>query len=265
MSNFSKLNRVKLHSFFLFLAASALLCSCGAYKQNIMFRTGDQSKVLQEKKIAESNYAIQKNDILELEVFTNLGDKIIDPNFESFKDSPNQTGLKATPPRYLVDNNGVAKLPILQEIKLEGLTVRAAEEMLQKEYAKQYQQPFVQLRVINKRVTVLGSPGGKVIPLVDENVRLSEILALAGGIGIDGKAKNIRILRGSEIYVADFSTVEGYLRDDMLIQSGDIVYVEPVRRPFVEALQSYGPLFSIITSMAAVTAILINSSRSNSN
>ena len=112
------------------------------------------------------------------------------------------------------------------------------------------------LRVINKRVTVLGALGGKVIPLANENIRLTEVLALAGGINTDAKARNIRILRGDEVVVADFSTVEGYLRDNILIQSGDIVYVEPVRRPFVEALQSYLPIASLAVSIATVVIIL---------
>jgi polysaccharide export outer membrane protein len=166
--------------------------------------------------------------------------------------------LKSEQQKYLVDKDGVAKLPLLQEIKLDGLTIRQAEEILQKEYAKQYQEPFVVLNVVNRRVTVLGSPGGKVIPLLDENIKLTEVLALAGGVSTDGKAANIRVLRGDQIFIADFSTIEGYLRDDMLIQSGDIIYVEPVRRPFLEALQSYGPLISIITSLGTLTVILVN-------
>ncbi|HEY0742651.1 MAG TPA: polysaccharide biosynthesis/export family protein [Chryseosolibacter sp.] len=256
---------MKVHLFFFFVVVSTLLCSCSSYKQNTMFRAGDNSKISQEKAIAESNYVIKKNDLLQLEVYTNQGDKIIDPNFESFKDSPNQSGLKVEPPKYLVDNNGVAKLPLLNEVKLEGLTVRAAEDLLQKEYAKQYQQPFVMLSVTNRRVTVLGAPGGKVIPLLDENVRLTEVLALAGGIGLEGKATNIRVLRGNQIFLANLSTLDGYLSDDMLIQSGDIIYVEQIRRPFLEALRSYGPVFSVLTSLAAVTVVIINSNRENSN
>jgi polysaccharide export outer membrane protein len=223
-----------------------------------MFRKNENSKITKEKQFAESNYLIQKNDVVTIEVFTNQGDKIIDPNLESFKDSPSQAGLKSEKQKYLVDKDGVAKLPLLQEIKLEGLTIRQAEEILQKEYAKQYQEPFVVLNVVNRRVTVLGSPGGKVIPLLDENIKLTEVLALAGGVSTDGKAANIRVLRGDQIFIADFSTIEGYLRDDMLIQSGDIIYVEPVRRPFLEALQSYGPLISIITSLGTLTVILVN-------
>jgi polysaccharide biosynthesis/export protein len=245
---------VKRLIYLLFFGA-IVLSSCSSYKQNIMFRTGDYSKLSQEKKRAESNYVIQKNDILELEVFTNQGEKIIDPNQESFKQSPTAS-MVVTKPQYLVDNQGITKLPLLDQIKLEGLTIRQAEEILQKEYTRLYQDPYAVLRVINKRVTVLGAPGGKVIPLVNENIRLTEVLAMAGGINIDGKASNIRVLRGEEIFVADFSTIEGYLRDDILIQSGDIVYVEPVRRPFVEALQSYLPIASLAVSIATVVIIL---------
>lgn len=263
MSNFNKLNFVKLRSLVIIVSMIASLCSCGVYKQNIMFRTDADSKITREKQVAESNYQIQKNDVLTLEVFTNQGDKIIDPNSESFKNSPNQAGISSEPQKYLVDKDGVAKLPLLQETKLEGLTIRQAEEMLQKEYARQYREPFVVLNVVNRRVTVLGSPGGKVIPLVDENIRLTEVLALAGGISTDGKAHNIRVLRRDKIFIADFSTVQGYLRDDMLIQSGDIIYVEPVRRPFLEGLQNYGPLISIITGIATLVVILTNTNSTN--
>jgi polysaccharide biosynthesis/export protein len=258
MSTFSKLNLVKNLSVLLIVVIGAALSSCGSYKQNIMFKTSSSSKITQEKQNAESNYVIQKNDILTLELFTNQGEKIVDPNFESFKDSPSQPGLKSEHPTYLVDHDGIAKLPVLEEIKLEGLTVRQAEAMLQKEYEKKLSKgSFVVLKVSNKRVTVLGSPGGVVIPLVNENVRLTEVLALAGGINKEGKARNIRVLRGDKIFIADFSTVEGYLRDDMLIQSGDIIYVEPVRRPFLEALQNYGPIISLLTSVGTLVAVLI--------
>lgn len=257
MSIFHKLFEVNVRLAFLVVMLGALLCSCSSYKQNIMFKTDTFARLEKERQTAESNYIVQKNDVLSLEIYTNQGERIIDPNFESLKESPGQPGQRAERPTYLVDKDGIVKLPSLHEIKLEGLTIRQAEEILQKEYTKLYQEPFVVLKVINKRVTVLGAPGGKVIPLVDENVKLAEVLALAGGINAEGKAANIRILRGQQIFVADFSTVEGYLKDNMLIHSGDIIYVEPVRRPFFEGLRDYGPLFSIITSLATLTLLII--------
>ncbi|HEY0655097.1 MAG TPA: polysaccharide biosynthesis/export family protein [Chryseosolibacter sp.] len=221
-----------------------------------MFKTDGYAGLEKERQTAESNYVIQKNDVLSLEIYTNQGQRIIDPNYESLKESPGQPA-RAEQPTYLVDKDGIAKLPFLQEIKLEGLTLRQAEEILQKEYTKLYQEPFVVLKITNKRVTVLGAPGGKVIPLLNENVNLAEVLALAGGINRDGKATNIRVLRGKQIFVANFSTVEGYLRDNILIHSGDIIYVEPVRKPFFEGLQDYGALFGIITSIGTLTLLIL--------
>jgi polysaccharide export outer membrane protein len=259
ISNFSQLTnsfivRISFYSCSLILVL--FLSSCGAYKQNIMFRANDTASLKEQAGEAEGNYVIRKGDILQLEVFTNQGEKIIDPNRESFKESAQSQPDQATAPTYLVDASGLAKFPMLNEINLESLTLRKAEEILQKEYTKFYEEPFVVLKFTNKRVFVLGAPGGQVIPLTNENVKLTEILALAKGVSNDAKAKNIRVLRGDVVYLADFSTIEGYLKSNMTMQPGDIVYVEPVRRPFIEAVREYGPIISIITSVATIIIVL---------
>jgi polysaccharide export outer membrane protein len=84
---------------------------------------------------------------------------------------------------------------------------------------------------------------------------------MARGIGIDGKAHNIRVLRGEEIYQIDLSTVEGYLKSNITIQPGDIVYVEPVRRPFSEGLREYGPAISIVTSIGTLILVVIQANK----
>jgi polysaccharide export outer membrane protein len=221
-----------------------------------MFRANDTRYLKQQAGQAETNYVIVKGDILQLEVFTNQGEKIIDPNLESFKESA--AGSQAPVPlaTYLVDSRGLVKFPMLNEMNLEGLSLRNAEEVLQKEYDKFYEEPFVILKFMNKRVVVLGAPGGQVIPLANENVKLTEVLALAKGVSTDAKAKDIRILRGDELILADFSTFEGYVKTNVTMEPGDIVYVEPVRRPFSEAVREYGPLISIITSIATIVIVL---------
>jgi polysaccharide export outer membrane protein len=82
-----------------------------------------------------------------------------------------------------------------------------------------------------------------------------EVLAMAKGLPNDAKAQNIRILRGEQVFIVDLSTIEGYKEGNMLIQPGDIVYVEPVRRPVSEALRDYAALFTIFISLA--TFILV--------
>jgi polysaccharide export outer membrane protein len=141
------------------------------------------------------------------------------------------------------------------DVKLEGLTIREAESLLQDAYSTYYSKPFVVLNYINKRVVVLGAPGGQIIPLTNENVELVEILALAKGINIDAKAHNIRVLRKEKVFLIDMSTIDGYLKGNMIMEPGDIVYVEPVRKPVSEAVRDYGPLVSLVASL--VTLIIV--------
>jgi polysaccharide export outer membrane protein len=232
----------------------AILASCGSYKQNILFQV-TPSDVEHQRAEAESNYTIQRNDLLTLEVYTNQGEKIVDPNRESFSESPTTTSGPPTV-QYLVDINGLIKFPLVDQLRVEGLTIKQAEAMLEEAYEKFYEQAFVRLQFNNKRVVVLGAPGGQVIPLNQENMRLTEVLALAEGIGADARANNIRVIRNEKVFIADLSTFEGYQTSNLVMQPGDIVYVEPVRRPFIEALRDYSPVITIVTSLATLIFII---------
>jgi polysaccharide biosynthesis/export protein len=243
------------------LLSLAFFCvSCSSYKQNIMFSVPKNAKIMEEVKRAEYNYTIQKNDLLQLQVYTNKGEKIVDDG------SSNQPGVastdKITEQTYLVNDSGYVKFPLIHQVQIEGLTLRQAEEILEKEFNTYYTDPFVVLTYANKRVVVLGAVGGQVIPLTTENIRLAEVLALAKGIGTDGKAWNIRVLRGDDVYVADLSTIDGYRKNNIIIEPNDIVYVEPVRRPFLESVRDYGSLLSVFTSLATIILIV---STTNSN
>lgn len=223
-----------------------------------MFKVANEQAVNNAAQQTEANYTIQKNDLIQLQVYTNLGEKIIDPGLQTLQSSGPQAANETEPRSFLVDNNGVVKFPLLSEFKIEGLTLRAAEELLQKEYAKYYKEPFVVLSYSNKRVVVLGAMGGQVIPLANENMRLTEILALAKGIGNDGKANNIRVLRGQEVFVTDLSTIEAYRKNNILMQPNDIIYIEPVRRPISEALRDYGPVISVVSSITTLLVVIFS-------
>lgn len=221
-----------------------------------MFKVPDNYKLQHQVTEAEKNYVIQKNDLLKLTVHTNNGERVIDPNNELMKNMPMATNTTEREVSYLVDLKGVAKFPMIGEFKVEGLTIRQAEEILQKEFTKYYQTPFIVLSYLNKRVVVLGEPGGQVIPLINENVRLTEVLALSKAVQHNANAHNIRILRGEQVFVADLSTIDGYLKNNIIIEPGDIVYVEPIRRPVIEAMRDYSPFISILTSIGAIIIVI---------
>ncbi|MEQ8809740.1 MAG: hypothetical protein RIE59_11780, partial [Imperialibacter sp.] len=65
--------------------ALLILSSCKLYKQDIMFKMDDkftESDLAQAVSLAEKNYHVKKDDYLRLDVFTNGGERIVDPNFE---------------------------------------------------------------------------------------------------------------------------------------------------------------------------------------
>lgn len=222
-----------------------------------MFKIEDPGVVQQQVAAAEKNYVIQQNDLLQLEVYTNSGERLIDPDLQLTKELGNQNLTNRSIPNYLVDIRGIAKFPMIGEIKVEGLKIREAEEILQKEYSKYYQGAYAILKYTNKRVIVLGAPGGQVIPLANENMRLVEVLALAKGINNDGKAQNIRVLRKDKVFLVDLSTFDGYLKNNLVVEPGDVVYVEPVRRPFFEGVRDYGVLVSLATSISTLILVII--------
>ena len=243
------------------MALAIIFSSCASYKQNIMFRVTDQDAIREQVSDAEANYLIHKDDALELEVFTNKGERILDPNFEKTMDIGGVGSAQQVLKTYVVDPRGLVRFPLIDEIKVEGLTLHQAEQLLEQEYAKFYKEPYVIVRFTNKRVVVLGAPGGRVIPLLNEHMQLTEVLALAEGLDENAKSHNIRVLRDREVFVVDFSTIDGYLKNNMVIQPGDIIYVEPVRRPFSEGLRDSGPILSLVTSIGTLIIVILQSNR----
>ncbi|MBK5279249.1 MAG: polysaccharide biosynthesis/export family protein [Bacteroidia bacterium] len=236
----------------LVLLSVGILFSCASYKQNIMFRLPDGFKpdvITKEALSVEKNYIVQHNDYLKLEVYSNKGEKLIDPNPELSNLSANQNVNNKEEPNYLVDINGLVKFPMIGELQLEGLTLRQAEEIIQKEYQKYFKEPFALLTYTNKRVIVLGAPGGQVIPLNNQNISLVEVLGMAKGVDNFAKAQNIRVLRKDKVFLIDLSTIDGYKDGNMLIESGDIVYIEPVRRPVSEAFRDYAGIVGLAVSV----------------
>ena len=258
----------QLSVYSLFLLVLALATSCKVYKQDIMFKLDDdftESDLAFAIAQIERNYVIQVNDYLTLDVYTNKGERIVDPNFELMQElgGGNRNNMRQQDDlTYLVKIDGTVKFPIIGETKVDSLTLNQAEKLLQVEYDKYYNDSFVRLEYVNKRVVVLGALGGLIVPLVDENLSLVEVLAIAGGPQMGAKVQNIKIIRGDLaqpiVFQVDLSTISGMKASSLDIEPGDIIYVEPWRRPFFEALKDITPVLSLLSSSLALVLVLQN-------
>jgi polysaccharide export outer membrane protein len=248
-----------MHRVLLCMLVVTCAMSCRSHKQDVMFRVDDVSVLSKQKEVVERQYTIQPFDQIVLEVYTNNGERLIDPDayLQKGQSTPKVTEEGSPNDTYSIDESGRVKLPMVGEIMVKDLTIRQAEEVLQESYNHFYKDAFIRLKSNSRRVVVLGTIGGEVIPLKFEHMKVTEVLALSKSVIKDAKAHNIRLLRGKDVYVIDFSTVEGYVNTDMLVESGDIVYVEPVRRP-VENLRDYMPVISVMSSFITVVVVLLS-------
>lgn len=241
------------------------LSSCRAYRNRIMFATEqsfDQQRLTSAVADANQNYTIQQNDFLEMTVYTNDGELLIDPNFEIMQEigRNGQNQQLREQPRYLVEEDGTTKLPLIGDVPLAGLTLSEADSALEARYSFFYENPYVITRYINKRVIVLGATQSQVIPLQNENTNLVEILALAGGI-VQGRTDNVRLIRGNlndpEVHLIDLSTIEGMQAASLRVQPGDIIYIQPIQRVTAEVVRDISPILGLVTSLATIVLLVL--------
>lgn len=245
------------------LLLTVTLSSCNI-NPSVMFKVPSDYEFDVDQTIGNVEYRVSPNDIVSMSVYTNDGFKLIDitTSAESVTSRLNNMNNN-TNVQFLVEPDGMIKLPIIGKIKIAGMTIREAEKSLEAQYANFYNKPFVVVRVINRRVTIFPGTGGsgRVVNLDNESTTVIEALALAGGITNTGKAKKVKLIRGDlrnpKVILLDLSTLEGVKQGNLLLQANDIIYVEPVPRVSQEVLMQITPIVGIITSFALIYNIVI--------
>lgn len=306
LSSILKLSPSALRRFLLFaVPALCLLSSCATskyYSQRTMFQLTkgadgviDTAKLRRAVNRTDRNYRIRPNDLLNVQVYTNKGERLIDPNGELQFGSPSIAGSAPTPStggsgqrnvgqgagaipgstQFVVQADGTARLPLVDRVKVQGLTLIQADSVLQLRYNTYYKETFVKTAVSNNRVIILGAPGGQVISLNNDNMNLLEVLALAGGADggggsgglgrYGGRVNNIRIIRGDlknpQVQFIDLSTLEGMRRGNLQVEPNDIIYIQPVRRPLLEAITDAAPVLSVFTLLITTTGFIYSITR----
>ncbi len=275
-----------------------VLSSCGAYQHSILFKTDgniDNAKFAAAIANSEKNYVVRKFDFLGINIFTNKGETLLDPNGEikmtaeqtirvqqnmgmasgvsgvggmqNMQQGALQGGvIQAAFPRYEVNERGVIIMPIIGEVKLEGLTLFQVDSLMTIQFAKYYKEVFAISRLLNRRVVVLGALGNRILPLANENMNIVEVISMAGNLGISARADNIRLIRNvtskPEIQVINLTTWEGLKAANLRVEPNDIIYIEPRRRVYrQETLQDIGAVVGTIGglfgSLASVAALLV--------
>ena len=135
---------------------------------------------------------------------------------------------------YSVDEDGSVKLPYIDKIKLSGLDLAEASDLIEEELSQYLLYPSVFIRFVNNKVTILGEvnrPGVYVFNY--KNINVLQAIGYANDISTFGNRNKVLIIREEGEYRSkhyiDLTSDQLLSSNHYMVKSNDIIYVEPLK------------------------------------
>ncbi len=242
-------------------ALSVIILSGCTINRDIMFKTPRDHVFDPFPDTLMQQVVIQPNDVLQFRLFANDGFKLIDLVSETA--GREAMWMNRMVFSYVVEYDGMVKLPLIGRVPVAGMSMRQAENDLELRYERYYNRPFVQLLVVNRRVVVFPGGGGdaRIVPLENNATTLLEVIGIAGGVNVRGDARHVKLFRAAPggkrlIYHFDLSTIDGLRYADIVMQGDDVVYVQPNPDLARGALRDVAPIVTLLTSLVLVYGVV---------
>jgi len=210
--------------------------------------------------------SLQKNDILSINIssLNPEASEIFNVQNEVRVTTSTPTGSNAQVSGYLINEDGFIQLPIIGNVKAEGLTKKQLTNHITQLLVekKLLVDPIVNIRHLNYKVTVLGEVGRPtVISVPNEKITLLEAIGLAGDITIFGKKENVLLIREKptgqkEITRINLNTDQVFQSDFYYLQPNDVVYVEPNKAKIASASNTRLWLPSVFSGLSLVANVI---------
>ncbi|MBI5815474.1 MAG: polysaccharide export protein [Nitrospinae bacterium] len=144
--------------------------------------------------------------------------------------------------------DGQIGMPLIGDVKVEGLTVPEARETLEKLYATYIVNPRIVVAVNkagSQKIYVLGEVNTPGMIKIDDRISLLQAILRSNGVNRDANISEVLVVRKGKAYKLSLKKVlEGDSSQDVAMLNGDIVYVPPTT------------ISDISRSMAYITTIL---------
>lgn len=224
-------------------------------KENVYFNEGLDSAQLATYLLVEP--VIQRGDVLQIQISTRSAatNQLFSQNFAP---SASGGGVSGGAPAaaaggasspvssgYLVDiTTGDVQLPLLGAIHADGMTKKQLqEEIIRRSRQFVNEDPIVNIRYLNFRVTFLGNVGQPGTVIFDsERVSFLQALGQVGGIEPGGDLKRILLFREQNgkrsMHIIDLTNGDFFNSPNYYLKQNDVVYVSPTERFLVSMDQS---------------------------
>ncbi len=152
---------------------------------------------------------------------------------------------------YRVTSDGTVDFPFIKSVRVEGLTVKEATEVVESRFKEIIPDATVKLTLQNKTFTVIGEISSGVYPIYKEKMTIYQALALTGDIRNSGDRKHVRIIRetdnGTVVLEFDIRPKSVIKSEYYYIYPNDIIYVQRSGKSFFNIV-SYGAFIGIVSS-----------------
>lgn len=130
----------------------------------------------------------------------------------------------------LVDGNGNIELPRLGTTNVLGKTVPELKEEIKTKLKKWLVNPIVDIKILNKEITILGEVKNPSTILVDKDqISLLDIISKAGGLDFYANIKKVKILRQENENVritnVDLTKMNEFTLKNIELHPGDYILV----------------------------------------
>lgn len=225
---------------YILIAIMALVsASCGSVKKITMLTDMEPGKAYDAQEVPAAT--IRKGD--KLSIYVTCKNAALASPFNLLIGSAavdESTGNVATVPDdakgYVVDNNGMINFPVLDMLKVEGMTLDVLKQDIQNRIINSgyIKDPLVIAEFINFQITTVGELGNAVHTITNGSVNIFEAVAMSGGLTDNAKLSDVWVIRTDgntrNIYALDLQSKSCFDSPAFYLQQGDIVYAKPEKR-----------------------------------
>jgi polysaccharide export outer membrane protein len=249
----------------------ALLTSCVANKKYILLQNAKTSNASDTSKsnyqLDRTIYKLQVNDILYVSVAST--DETISKAFshtigtQQMMQVQGGLGSMLYLTGYSINQTGEINLPIIGNLKVSGLSVTEAKELIDVELKKYFKVYHLVVQLTEMPFTVIGevARAGRFSGMVNQ-VTIMEALALAGDFTSVANRKNVTIVRqnsdGVKVFKVDFTQADLINSPFYILRPNDVIYVEPLKSRSIGNFSSFQSALNTITPLLTTLVLALN-------
>lgn len=256
---------------FVFFAVITLASSCITTKKIVYFRDLPDTMpkpVVMDQAAPYTEPKIESNDLLAITVQPMLQTVAgSSSNGGASQSSPGGASSAAQGPgqgasTYLVDQNGEIEYPLIGTVKLAGLTITEAKNLIKEKAKVYYNDPVVNVRITNFDITVLGDVTRPLqFNSPSEKISVLDALAYCGDLNLTARRDNILLIRSNgdqKVFSRyDISSKSVFASPNYYLKQHDIIYVEPNKFKVQSSDQTFIRNLGILSSLISLASLVL--------